>query len=147
MNTIGIIILVILLIFLVLYPFKVIIYNQDNYLFVNIAKIINLKLNLLVLFDNNHNEDIKKQVKGLKVIKKIKFKEIDLKVEGLNFNYSLNGAYFGILYALFGFLDKICQINNIKLNYDLKYLGDKSIEVKSVIRARIGAVLIGFYGG
>lgn len=136
---------VIFLLFIFFYPFKITLYNEDNYLYINISNFVTFKINLLVLFDNNHNEDIKKQAKGVKVINKVKFKEINLRLQGLNFDYRLNGGYFGMLFALFGLLKKICEMNEIDFNYDLRYQGDKSIEFKSIFRARVSRVLTAFY--
>lgn len=136
---------VIFLLFIFFYPFKITLYNEDNYLYINISNFVTFKINLLVLFDNNHNEDIKKQAKGVKVINKVKFKEINLRLQGLNFDYRLNGGYFGMLFALFGLLKKICEMNEIDFNYDLRYKGDKSIEFKSIFRARVSRVLTAFY--
>ena len=125
---------------------KIIIYNQDNYLFVNISKFIDMKINLFVLIDNVHLGNIKKGSKEIKVVKQMKIKEIDLKLQGLNFDYRLNGGYFGLMYAIFGFLDSICKINGINLNYDLRYQGDKSVEFKSIIRARVVNLIRVFQG-
>ena len=119
-------------------------YNEDNNFYINISNIVNLKINLFALLDNANNQDLKKQTKGFNVIKKLKFKEIDIKIAGLNFDYRLNGGYFGLLYAIFGFLDSILVSNDIKFNYDLKYQGDKSLEFKSIFRARIGNIIKGF---
>lgn len=140
-----VVLLVFLLLFIFFYPFKITLYNKDNYIHINISNFITLKMNLLVLLDSNHNEDIKKQAKGVKIINKVKFKEIDLRLQGLNFDYRLNGGYFGMLFALFGFLKILCEMNEINFNYDLKYQGDKSIEFKSIFRARVSKVLTTFY--
>lgn len=124
-----------LLLFVLVYPFRVSIYNQDNFLIVNISKLLNLKINLIELFKKP--VDINKAPVGMKVLTKIKLKEVDLKLQGLNFNYSLNGGYFGGIYAFLGFVDLICMQNDIKFNYDLRYMGDKSLEFKSIIKARL----------
>ena len=138
------IVLLFLVLFVIFYPFKVLAYNEDNNFYINISNIVNLKINLFALLDNANNQDLKKQTKGFNVIKKLKFKEIDIKIAGLNFDYRLNGGYFGLLYAIFGFLDSILVSNDIKFNYDLKYQGDKSLEFKSIFRARIGNIIKGF---
>ena len=142
---IGIVAVVLLAIILV-YPFKITIYNDENYLFINISKLVDLKLNLFVFLNDRNAINKDKSKKGMKLIKKIKFKEIDFKLQGLNFDYRINGAYFGILYGIFGFLDSVCKINDRDLNYDLRYSGDKSIEFKSVVRARITNLLRVFQG-
>jgi hypothetical protein len=134
-------IVILFLCLLIIYPFKIIIYNQNNYLFINISNFITLKINLFVLFDNNHNEEIKKQAKGARIITKVKFKEINIDIKGLNFDYKLNGAYYGIIYALLGFIDKLLETKNIKFNYNASYLGDKYIEFKSVFRIQVIKVI------
>lgn len=138
------IVILLLVLFVIFYPFKVLAYNRDNNFYINISNIVNLKINLFTLLDNANNQDLKKQTKGFNVIKKLKFKEIDIKIAGLNFDYRLNGGYFGLLYAIFGFLDAILVSNDIKFYYDLKYEGDKSLEFKSIFRARIGNIIKGF---
>ena len=140
---IGLILLIILL-FLFIYPFRISIYNDDNYLFINISKFLNLKVNLFVLINNPKIN--KNTSKGFKVLKKIKIREVNLKLQGLNFDYRLNGGYFGMLYAVFGFLDSYCISNNITFNYELNYNGDKSIYFKSIARARVINVLKVFQG-
>ena len=131
-------------IFVLLFPFKIKIYNRDNYLFINIANFIDLKLNLLVLLENIDGLNIEKQKKNARVLKKIEIKEINLRAQGLNFNYQINGAYYGIIYAVVGFLNYILNYKGISFRYDLEYSGDKSIEFKSIIRARVGYVLSAF---
>lgn len=140
---VGIILLGVIL-FLFIYPFKVSIYNDDNYLFINISKFINLRVNLFVFLNNPKIN--KNAGKGFKVLKKIKLKKVELKLQGLNFDYRLNGGYFGLLYALFGFLDSVCEVNNIEFNYELNYNGDKSVEFKSIARTRVINVLKVFQG-
>ena len=131
--------LLIMLIFVFIYPFRISIYNDDNYLFINISKFINLKVNLFVLINNPRiNKD---STKGFKVLKKIKFKEVNMKLQGLNFDYRVNGGYFGLLYAVFGFIDALCRFNNINFNYELNYHGDKSVDFKTIARARVINVL------
>ena len=136
--------LIILCIIILIYPFKVTLYNEDNYLIIKISNILALRINLFVLLDNNHNDELKKQSKQVKLIKKIKFKQIDLRIQGLNFDYKINGAYFGLAYALLGYINKVCQYQHIDLNYNLNYLGDKSIEFRVIFRARVALVLSGF---
>lgn len=137
-------ILAILIVFVFIYPFRISIYNNENYLYINISKFINLKVNLFVLLNNTKIN--KNSTTGFKVLKKIKFKEVDLKLQGLNFDYNLNGGYFGLLYAIFGFIDSICNFNNIEFNYELNYNGDKSVDFKSIARARVINVLKVFNG-
>ena len=140
------VVLIIVVLLILFYPFKVTIFNQDNYLFINVNGFVNLKLNLFVFLNNKPNLNKTKANTGFKLIKKIKIKEVDLKLQGLNFDYRINGGYFGLLYAMFGFLNSICKAKDIKLNYDFKYQGDKSIEFRSVIRARLTNVVKVFQG-
>lgn len=133
------IILIIILLFLFFYPFKVTIYNKDNYLYVNISELLNLKINLNMLLNKRYNLD--DSSRGIKLISKIKIKEMDINISGLNFNYNLNGMYFGILYGIFGFFDSLCDFKDINFRYDLNYSGDKSISFKSVIKARVNNVI------
>ena len=137
-------IFLLLIAFILIYPFRVSVYNEDNYLFINISKFINLKVNLFILINNPKIN--KNASKGVKVLRKIKFEEVDVTLQGLNFDYRLNGGYFGLIYAIFGFLDSICQQNNINFNYNLNYKGDKSIEFKSIARARVINVIKVFQG-
>lgn len=138
---IGFILFVIL--FLLLFPFKIHVHNIDNYLHINIGDLLNLKLNLFALFYKKNKNNKKPEISK---IKKIKFKEIDLKIRGLNFDYRLNGAYFGGLYGICGFLAQLGKMNNIKFNYEFNYLGDKSVEFKSVFRARMTTIIDIFNG-
>lgn len=145
MVYIAIGVLVVLFIILILvYPFKINIYNEDEYLFINISNFVNLKLNLLVLIENIDKINLEKQKKSAKFLKNVRFEEVDLKIEGVNFDYQINGLYFGIMHALLGVIDCICYAKGIELKYDLKYLGEKSVKFNSVIRARISNVIIAF---
>ena len=81
-----------LIIFLYVYPFKIYIYNDNKYLYIKVSFLMTLKLNLYVLLDPSNNEVFKKQAKGLKIINKLKFKEIDIYIRGLNMNYSINST-------------------------------------------------------
>ena len=49
------------------------IWNEKEYLYVKIARLVTIKINLLVLFDNKHNDEIKKQVSIFKILDKIGF--------------------------------------------------------------------------
>ncbi len=135
-------VLIVLGITLLIFPFKIHVYNNDNYLYINIGKLLNLKLNLLAVFDKKQ----KKKKTEFSKIKKFKFKEINLKIQGLNFDYRLNGAYFGLIYALSGFFKNIGKMNDIKFNYEFNYLGDKSIEFNSIFRARMMTIIDIFNG-
>lgn len=134
-------IVLIVISFFIFYPFKVKVYNLNNYLFINIGGIINIKINLLSLFENLNKDSINEQKEGLKIIKKLKFKEVDLKIVGLNFDYRLNGGYFGLLYALFATIDNILLTRGVLFNYELSYKGDKSIEFFAIMRARMSNVI------
>lgn len=130
------IILTIILVFLLVYPFKIVIYNKSNYLHIDISNFLTLRLNLLAILDNAKSDDIKNSSKNIKLMKKIKIKKIDIKLKGLNFDYRMNGAYFGAICALGGIGKKIFADKDIEFNCDFQYLGDKSIEFESIIRAR-----------
>ena len=134
-------IFILLGLFLLFYPFKVKIYNIDNYLYINIIDFINVKINLFSILNDLNEDKIKKQKSGVKIIKQLKFKEIDLKINGLNFDYRLNGGYFGILYAFLGTIDNILLTRGVLFNYDLSYDGDKSVEFYTIVRARFKNIL------
>ena len=80
------ILLILVIIFLLLFPFKYTIWNEQEYLYIK-TWLTTIKINLLILFDNNHNEEIKKNAKMIKLFNKVKIETIDLKMSGLNFNY------------------------------------------------------------
>lgn len=125
-----------IVVFLLTYPFKVIISNKSNYLYVNISNFLTLKVNLLLLLDKAKSGGLKDRDKGIGIIKKLRFKTIDVDVKGLNLDYSLSGAYYGVICAISGISKKYLEAKKIEFNYNLEYMGDKSVEFQSVIRAR-----------
>ena len=54
-----------IVLFLLLFPFKVTVWNEREYLYIKISWLLTIKINMLILFDNNHNDEIKKQVLGI----------------------------------------------------------------------------------
>ena len=127
--------------FFLLYPFKIKIYNEENNLFINVNGFVNLRVNLFAILDSKQLSNQDNSTFPFKLLKKIKIKELDLKLAGLNFDYRLNGGYYGLLCGVFATIKSICYGNDIKFNYELEYLGDKSIEFNSVLRTRIYNVL------
>ena len=62
------------IIFLLFYPFKFTIWNEKEYLYIK-TWLVTIKINMLILFDNNHNEEIKKNARVIKLFNKIKNSE------------------------------------------------------------------------
>ena len=109
-----IILLLILIVFLLFYPFKVVIWNELEYLYVKISNLVTIKINMLILFDNNHNDEIKKQVSMIKLLNKIRIKSIDLKMSGLNLDYEYGGEIFGYLNIILAVLKNyLMSLKNI----------------------------------
>jgi hypothetical protein len=131
-------------IFLLLFPLKLKIFNKDNYLLINIANILNLRLNLLVLLENMNQDNLKKQKKAFKLLKKIELKELSVELTGLNFDYQISGAYYGTIHAIFGFIDSILYSRDIEFDYRLEYEGEKSFKFDSLIKARLTNILMAF---
>ena len=140
-----IIFLLFTLVLLLFYPLKIKIYNSGNYLFVNIKNVLNLKINLLALIYKLDKLNLEKQKKNSKVIKRIKLEEINLKISGLNFNYQINGAYYGIINAILGFLKSYSYQKNVILNYNLLYVGEKNILFKGKIKANFINLVSAFF--
>ena len=143
---ISIILITLLLTLILLYPFKITIFNDKKYLFIKISFLITLKLNIDALFNEENKEELVKQSKSFKIIKKLKFNEIDLYLSGINYNYSVNGAYYGLLCAFFPIIDNILESSKIKFNYLLDYDGELYLKFKSIVRARTFNVVKAFYG-
>ena len=140
-------VLIVIVMFLLFYPFKVIIWNEKEYLYIKIAFIITIKINLFILFDNNHNDEIKKQVSVLKILNKIRIESIDLKMSGLNFDYEYGGQIFGYLNVMLAIIKNYLMTRNSELNYDIRYMGKKSIRFKGIIYSKMGIILKQVYGG
>ena len=135
------ILLIALIIFTIIYPFKIKIFNKSNYMYVNISNILVFRLNILGIIDKIKVEGIKNKKVGKAVFKNVKVKKVGLRLKGLNFSYQLNAYYYGMLCAFFGFLRNYINYQNVEFEYDLDYLGDESIEFESIIRARAYKVI------
>lgn len=133
--------------FLLFYPFKVIIWNEKQYLYIKIAWLITIKINLFILFDNNHNDEIKKQVSIYKLLNKIRIQSIDLKVSGLNLDYEYGGELFGYLNIILAFAKNYLMMRNSEFNYDVSYMGQRSIRFKGIVYSKAGIILKQIYGG
>ena len=139
--------LVISILFLFFYPFKVTIWNEKEYLYVKISWIITIKINMLILFDNNHNEEIKRQASIFKILNKIRIKTIDLKMSGLNLNYEYGGQIFGYLNIILAILKNYLMMKNSEFTYDVRYMGERSIKFKGIVYSKLGIILKQVYGG
>lgn len=141
------ILLIVAIIFLLFYPFKVMIWNENEYLYVKISYIITIKINMLILFDNNHNEEIKKQAKMIKLINKVRIKSIDLKMSGLNLNYEIGGELFGYFNIILAILKNYLTMKNSEFTYDVRYMGEKSIKFKGIFYVKMETLLKQMLGG
>ena len=139
--------LVAVIVFVLFYPFKVIVWNQKEYLHIKISWIITIKVNMLILFDNNHNEEIKRQASIFKIINKIRIKSIDVKASGLNLDYEYGGQIFGYLNIVFAILKNYLMMRNSEFNYDIKYMGERRIKFKGIFYSKAGIILKQIYGG
>ena len=140
------ILLVLVIIFLLFYPFKFTIWNEKEYLYIK-TWLVTIKVNLLILFDNNHNEEIKKNAKLIKLINKIKIETINLNMSGLNFNYEYSGVVFGYLNILLSVIKNYLMMKNSEFNYQIEYMGDKSITFEGIIYCKTGTILKQMLGG
>ena len=140
------ILLIIAIIFFVFYPFKFTIWNENQYLYIK-TWLITIKINMLILFDNNHNEEIKKQAKMFKLINKIKIDTINLKISGLNFDYEYSGQIFGYLNILLAVVKNYLMMKNSDFNYDISYMGKKSLKFKGIVYCKTGTILKQVLGG
>ena len=136
-----------IMLFLLFYPFKVVIWNEEEYLYVKIAWLVTIKINLLILFDNNHNDEIKKQTSIIKILNKIRIEKIDLKMSGLNLDYEYGGQIFGYLNVLLAILKNYFMMKNSEFNYDVRYMGQRSIKFKGIVYSKMGIILKQIYGG
>lgn len=140
------ILLICVVVFLLFYPFKFTIWNESEYLYVR-TWLVTIKINMLILFDNNHNEEIKKQAKMIKLINKIKIDTIYLKMSGINFDYEYSGQIFGYLNIILAVLKNYLMMKNSDFNYDIRYMGKKSIKFKGIIYCKTGTILKQMLGG
>jgi len=140
------VILIATIIFLILYPFKFTIWNEKEYLYIK-TWFITIKINMLILFDNNHNEEIKKNVKLIRLFNKIKIDTIDLKIRGLNFDYEYSGQIFGYLNIVLAVIKNYLMMRNSDFNYDIEYIGEKSLKFKGIFYCKAGTILKQVYGG
>ena len=134
------------ILFILFYPFKIALFNDGRYLYIKVSNFITLKLNLYALLEESNIDELKKQTKSIKVIKKLKLKELDIYVRGFNYNYQINGVYYGVLLGLLPSISKILEENNITFNYLVDYTGELYIKFKSIVRARFSNILKAFYG-
>ena len=139
--------LIVVILFLLFYPFKVTIWNEKEYLYIKISWLATIKINMFVLFDNNHNEEIKKQASIFKVLNKIRIKSIDLKMRGLNLDYEFGGEIFGYLNIILAILKNYLMMKNSEFNYDVRYMGERSIKFKGIVYSKLGIILKQVYGG
>lgn len=140
------ILLISVIIFLLFFPFKFTIWNESEYLYIK-TWLITIKINLLILFDNNHNEEIKKNAKMIKLFNKVKIETIDLNISGLNFDYEYSGVAFGYLNIVLSVIKNYLMIKNSEFNYNLRYIGDRSISFKGIIYCKTGIILKQMLGG
>jgi len=141
------ILLIVTIIFLLFYPFKVTIWNEEEYLYIKISFLITIKINLFILFDNNHNDEIKRQASIFKILNKIRIKTIDLKMSGLNLDYEFGGEIFGYLNIILAILKNYLMMKNSEFTYDVRYMGERSIKFKSIVYAKAGIILKQVFGG
>ena len=141
------ILLIIAILFLLFYPFKVILWNEKEYLYVKISWIVTIKINMLILFDNNHNEEIKRQASIFKILNKIRIKTINLKISGLNLDYEYGGQMFGYLNIILAILKNYLMMKNSEFNYDVQYMGERSIKFKGIVYSKMGIILKQVFGG
>ena len=132
--------------FLLFYPFKFTIWNENEYLYIK-TWLVTIKVNLFILFDNNHNEEIKKNAKYIKLFNKIKVETISLKMSGLNFNYEYSGQIFGYLNIILAILKNYFMMKNSDFNYSVSYMGEKSVKFKGIIYCKTGTILKQMLGG
>ena len=140
------ILLIISVIFLLFYPFKYTIWNEHQYLYIK-TWLVTIKTNLLILFDNNHNDEIKKQAKMIKLINKIKIDTINLKVSGLNFDYEYSGQIFGYLNIILAVLKNYLMMKNSDFNYDIQYIGERNLKFKGIVYCKTETILKQIFGG
>lgn len=140
------ILLIAIVAFLLFYPFKFTIWNEFEYLYIR-TWLVTIKINLLILFDNNHNDEIKKNAKMIKLFNKIRIETIDLKMSGLNFNYEYSGVIFGYLNIVLPIVKNYLMMKNSDFNYDIEYMGEKSIKFKGIVYCKTGTILKQIYGG
>ena len=146
MWIIFLMLLIITVIFLLFYPFKFTIWNEKEYLYIK-TWLVTIKINMLILFDNNHNEEIKKNAKMIKLFNKIKIETIDLKMSGLHLDYTYSGQIFGYLNILLAVIKNYLMMKNSDFNYDIRYMGEKSIRFKGIVYCKTGTILKQMYGG
>ena len=134
-------------IFLLFFPFKFTIWNEKQYLYIKISLIITVKINMLILFDNNHNEEIKKQAKMFKLLNKVRIDSISLKMSGLNLDYEYSGVIFGYLNIVLAALKNYLMMKNSDFNYDISYMGERSVKFKGIFYSKLGTILKQMLGG
>lgn len=139
--------LIVAVLFLLFYPFKVTIWNEKEYLYIKIAWIVTVKINLFILFDNNHNDEIRKQVSVIKILNKIRVESIDLKMSGLNLDYEYGGQIFGYLNIVLAIIKNYLMMRNSRFDYDVRYMGERSVKFKGIIYSKMGIILKQIYGG
>lgn len=147
MIVLFIILLALVVLFLLFYPFKVVVWNHKEYLYIKISWIITVKINLFILFDNKHNDEIKKQASAYKILNKIRIQSIDLEMSGLNLDYELGGEIFGYLNIVLAVLKNYLMMKNSEFNYDVKYMGERSIKFKGIVYSKMGIILKQVFGG
>lgn len=146
-GIILIILLLILIVFLLFYPFKFVVWNELEYLYIKISNLVTIKINMLILFDNNHNDEIMKQVSMVKLLNKIRIKSIYLKMSGLNLDYEYGGEIFGYLNIILAILKNYLMMRNSEFKYNISYLGKRSLKFKSIFYVKMGIILKQVLGG
>ena len=140
------VLLIIAISFLLFFPFKYTIWNEYEYLYIK-TWIITIKINLLILFDNNHNEEIKKNAKMLKLLNKIKVDTIDLEISGLHFDYEYSGQIFGYLNIILAVIKNYLMMKNSDFNYNIQYMGERSVRFTGIIYCKTETILKQMLGG
>ena len=68
-------------------------------------------------------------------------------MSGLNFDYEYSGQIFGYLNILLAILKNYLMMKNSDFNYDIRYMGEKSIKFKGIIYCKTGTILKQMLGG
>ena len=140
MIFIFLLVFLIIVLFLLFYPFKYEVWNKNEYLYIK-TWLITIKVNLLILFDNNHTEELKKQAKLIKLYEKINIETLDIELSGLSFDYEYSGIVYGYLNILFPIIKNYFLSKKCDFNYKLEYMGKRSFAFRSIFYCKTGTIL------
>ena len=68
-------------------------------------------------------------------------------MSGLNLDYEYGGQIFGYVNIILAVIKNYLMMRNSEFNYDVKYMGERSIKFKGIVYSKLGIILKQAFGG